>query len=53
MPYGSHKSNSWTQVYDPINLAILRDPVPDAPQWGAIYTAGDERLASWAQHFLT
>ncbi len=37
----------WTQVYDPVNLAILRDPMPDASQWAAIYTAGDERLATW------
>ncbi len=37
----------WTQVYDPMNLAILRDPMPDASQWAAIYTAGEERLATW------
>ncbi len=37
----------WTQSYDPMNMAILRDPAPDASQWAAIYTADDERLATW------
>ena len=37
----------WTQEVDPMNMAILRDPAPDASQWTAIYTAADERLATW------
>ncbi|MCP3994319.1 MAG: RHS repeat-associated core domain-containing protein, partial [bacterium] len=37
----------WTQVYDPLNMAILRNPAADASQWAAIYTAADERLATW------
>ncbi|MCP3995349.1 MAG: hypothetical protein GY722_09825, partial [bacterium] len=40
-------SGVWTQVYDPLNMAILRNPAPDASQWAAIYTAADERLATW------
>ncbi|MCP3978409.1 MAG: hypothetical protein GY716_03620, partial [bacterium] len=40
-------SGVWTQAYDPLNMAILRNPAADASQWAAIYTAADERLATW------
>ena len=36
-----------TRVYDPMNMAIERNPAAGTSDWAAIYTADDERLAVW------
>jgi uncharacterized protein RhaS with RHS repeats len=40
----------WSQEYDPLNMPTERTNLPNDPNpsaWAAIYTASDERIATW------
>jgi hypothetical protein len=40
----------WSQEYDPLNMPTERTNLPNDPgasRWAAVYTASDERIATW------